>query len=66
MAPMRKPAPPQHEPWQSTMSIDAYARARGMQRREVKQLLATGQLPFIQLAGQIRIPREALDREEVG
>ncbi len=67
MAPMRTPPPQQQDDWRSTQSIDAFARERGLTRAEVKQLLASGQLPFIELAGQIRIPRrEVGSRKDEG
>lgn len=61
MAPMRKPAPPSDDPWRNTLSIDAYARKHQLTPREVRHLLGTGQVPFVQLRGQIRIPPEAID-----
>lgn len=59
MAPMRKPAPPDANPWRHTLSIDAYAREHQLTRREVRQLLGTGRLPFVQVRGQIRVVKEA-------
>lgn len=59
MAPMRKPPPARQHPWQETFSIDAFARQHGISRRDVKQLLRSGKLPFLELAGQIRVPRLA-------
>lgn len=57
MAPMRKPAPQTRE---RTLSIDAYARRCHLTPREVRTLLGTGQLPFVQVRGQIRVPVEAM------
>lgn len=58
MAPMRVPPPPRQDDWRSTQSIESYAREHGLTVREVRQLLGSGQLPFIELAGQIRIVKE--------
>jgi hypothetical protein len=62
MAPMRTPTRPQQEDWRSTQSIDAFAREHGLTVREVKQLLGSGHVPFIELAGQIRIVRKEVGR----
>ena len=56
---MKKPAPPKEPPWQATLSIDAFAESRGLTPREVRRLLGRGHLPFVQIAGQIRVPKEA-------
>lgn len=61
MPPMRKPAPTARSPWQKTLSIDAYARRHQLTPREVRHLLGTGQLPFVELRGQIRIPLRPFD-----
>lgn len=56
MAPMRKPAQASDDPWQNTLSIDGYARKHQLTPREVRHLLSTRQLPFVQVRGQIRVP----------
>lgn len=56
---MKKPAPPKNDPWQATLTIEAYARSSGLKPRQVRRLLGSGRLPFMQVRGQIRIPRGA-------
>jgi len=56
---MKKPAPPKDDSWQATLSVEAFAHRRGLKPREVRRLLGTGRLPFIQVRGQIRVPRAA-------
>jgi hypothetical protein len=66
MAPMRTPTRPRQEDWRATQSIDAFAREHGLTVREVKQLLGSGQLPFMELAGQIRIVKEGEGMKDEG
>lgn len=58
MAPMRTPISARDPTVRGTLTIDAYARRHGLTPREVRRLLGTGQLPFVQLRGRIRIPAE--------
>lgn len=60
MAPMRTPAPLRDPAIHGALTIDAYARRHGMTPREVRRLLGTGQLPFVQIRGQIRIAADAV------
>ncbi len=60
---MKIPAPAKPEPWKSTLAIDAFADDRRMTSREVRRLLRCGRLPFVQISGQIRIPRAAVIEE---
>lgn len=66
MAPMRVPPPERHAVWQTTQSIESFACERGLSVGEVKQLLGSGQLPFIELAGQIRVVKEGRGMKEEG
>lgn len=59
MAPMRKPAPKLQEPWQDTCSVDTFAHEQGMTAREVREMLREQRLPFVEIDGQIRVPRSA-------
>jgi hypothetical protein len=58
MPPMRIPAPAKDEELRSTVSIDTYARQHQLTPREVRRLLGTGKLPFVQVRGQIRVQLE--------
>lgn len=62
---MKKPAPPRDDPWRSTLPIAAFAHRRGLSPRQVRRLLASGRLPFIEVRGQIRVPRAAAIEESV-
>lgn len=61
--PMRTPPPPRDPALRGTLSIDSYARRHGLTRREVRRRLGSGQLPFIQVRGVIRVGGE---KEETG
>ena len=61
MAPMkcpacRKPADVFHD----SFTLTHLAHRWKKHRREVRQLLQTGQLPFMQVRGQLRVPRAAV------
>jgi excisionase family DNA binding protein len=61
MAPMKCPA--RNEPadvFQDSFTLTHLARRWHVHRREVRQLLQTGQLPFVQVSGQLRVPRAAV------
>ena len=64
-APMKSPA---HHAVSSaladTMSLTHLAHRWEMSRREVRQLLQSGRLPFEEVEGQLRVPREAVMRYE--
>ncbi|QDU56335.1 MerR family transcriptional regulator [Aeoliella mucimassa] len=55
-APMRTPPPPRDDSLRGTLTIEAYARRQGLTQREVRQMLGTGKVPFVQVRGQIRVP----------
>ena len=61
MAPMKSPV--QHSfrgvP-RETFSLTHLARRWEMSRREVRHLLQSRQLPFVQVKGQFRVPRTAV------
>jgi hypothetical protein len=58
---MRKPASPSDDDWPRSLSIDAYARRHQLKPRDVRRLLGTGQLPFVQVRGQIRVAEFAVE-----
>lgn len=60
---MKIPAPTKESIWRATLSIEAFARRRGLKPREVRRLLGAGRLPFVQVRGQIRVPRAAAIEE---
>lgn len=47
-----------------TMSLTHLARRWEITRREVRQLLQNGDLPFEQIDGQLRVPTSAVRRFE--
>ncbi|QDS99874.1 MerR family transcriptional regulator [Adhaeretor mobilis] len=65
MAPMKRPATkPYLEDREDTLSLDALARRWHITHNEARQLLAEGELPFVQIAGKIRVPCEAIAEQE--
>lgn len=65
MAPMKRPATkPYLEDRDDTLSITALAKRWHLTHHEARQLLAEGELPFVQVAGKIRIPCEAVATHE--
>jgi len=61
MSPMKRPAQHQ-EP--TSLTLKSVARRWGLRRRQVRELLQTGQLPFEQVCGQLRIPITAIEHYE--
>jgi excisionase family DNA binding protein len=73
MPPMKRPAAARSHPLGAdlqmgpeTVTIAAAARRWRVTRYRVRQLLSRGELPFIQICGEIRIPRDAIDQWEQG
>ncbi len=62
MAPMKRPADPRHSPYHGTWSLGKAARHFAMPKKQLRRLLGTGQLEFVQIEGQIRIPIEVATR----
>lgn len=61
MAPMKCPS--RHDPadvFEDSYTLTHLARRWQMHRREVRHLLQTGQLPFVQVRNQLRVPRTAV------
>jgi hypothetical protein len=62
MAPMKRPADPRHSPYHGTWSLGKAARHFAMPKKQLRRLLGSGQLEFVQIEGQIRIPIEVAAR----
>ena len=64
MAPMKRPAHGQTgmDPFDS-YSLTHLARLFHVTRRQIRRMLRQGELPFVQVRGQIRVPRSAIHRE---
>ncbi len=65
MAPMK--SPPNHEPpeeLEQSITLTHLARRWKVSRRKVRRMLQRGKLPFVQVAGQIRVPVEAVEAFE--
>ncbi len=61
MAPMKCPSPRQPaDEFEESYSLTHLAHRWGVSRRVVRQLLQTGELPFVQVEGQLRVPIEAV------
>jgi len=65
MAPMKSPTN-QETPagLENSITLTHLARRWGVTRREVRRLLQIGELPFVQVAGQIRVPTDAVRAKE--
>lgn len=57
MAPMKRPVAADPD---DTISLTALARRWHIKQREVRWLLGNGAMPFVQLRGHIRVPRDAV------
>ena len=64
MAPMKREAVG-IDPWLSeTVSLVELARCWRLSRKEVRQLLSHGRLQFVEVAGSLRVPRNAVEDYE--
>jgi hypothetical protein len=53
------------DPWLSeTVSLVELSRRWHMSRKEVRQLLGHGRLQFVEIAGSLRVPRDAVEGYE--
>ncbi|TWT87717.1 hypothetical protein Mal64_32600 [Pseudobythopirellula maris] len=57
---MKRPARSTEGPFAGSISIGRLARKWGVPRRHVRRLMQKGRLPFIEVAGKIRVPTDAL------
>ena len=66
MAPMKYPAGREAAgDLEESYSLTHLARRWGVSRRDIRQLLQQGELPFIEVLGQIRVPARAVRRHEL-
>ncbi len=56
MVPMKRPAKPGHRHYHGTWSLAEAARRLAMSKKQLRRLLGSGQLEFVQIDGQIRVP----------
>ncbi len=56
--PRMKPAGPATGPFKGTVSLGHLAKLWHLPRRAVRRLVQQGRLPFVQIAGKIRVPTE--------
>jgi len=65
MAPMKSPASQETlSGLEDSITLTHLAQRWKVSRREVRRLLQVGELPFVQVAGQIRVPVEAVQAKE--
>lgn len=65
MPPMKSPS--HHEPpegLEDSITLTHLARRWEVSRREIRRLLQIGELPFVQVEGQIRVPVDAVQARE--
>ncbi|TWT40810.1 hypothetical protein Pla111_32280 [Botrimarina hoheduenensis] len=48
-------------PFKGSVSLAAAAASWGVPRRAVRRLVASGRVPFVQIAGRIRLPRKLVE-----
>lgn len=65
MAPMKVPNPHDlDEELQDTYSLTHLAHRWGVTRKAVRQLIQDGELPFVEIDSQIRVPGAAVEQIE--
>ena len=65
MAPMKCPSPRQPaDEFEESYSLTHLAHRWGVSRRVIRQLLQTGELPFVQVQGQLRVLVSIVERVE--
>ncbi len=65
MAPMKRPAAPEHlDPFEDSHSLTHLAHRWHVPRRKIRDLLKSGELPFVDLEGQLRVPDPAVREYE--
>jgi hypothetical protein len=60
--PRMKPRPVGLRPYAKTLSLAGLARRWGAPRRAVRRLAASGCLPFVEVAGHIRVAKREMRR----
>jgi len=67
MAPMKRPAEYEHyDPFEDSHSLTHLAHRWHVSRRKIRALLKSGELPFVDLEGQLRVPDPAVKEFERG
>ncbi|MCG8449330.1 MAG: hypothetical protein MI725_07115 [Pirellulales bacterium] len=66
MAPMKCPARrwPKDE-FEDSFSLTHLAHRWGVARRDIRHLLQSGELPFVQVLGQLRVPKTIVRKIEL-
>ncbi|MEK6247989.1 MAG: helix-turn-helix domain-containing protein [Planctomycetales bacterium] len=59
---MKRPATDRHREFSGTCSIGTAARRLKIPKKHLRQLLASEQLEFVQICGQIRVPEKVVER----
>ncbi len=62
MKPTGPTAGPKANLYQGTVSLGHLAKLWHLPRRAVRRLVQQGRLPFVQIAGKIRVPKEHAQR----
>lgn len=62
MAPMKRPSPAHFDEMSETLSLESAARRLHVTRKQVRRLLATRELDFVQIRGRFRVPRTSVDQ----
>ena len=67
MAPMKSPAQREYgDEFAESVSLTHLANRWGVSRRDIRVLLQSGELPFAQVEGQLRVPFVAVQQVETG
>ena len=66
MAPMKCPAKPKPaDEFEDSYSLTHLAHRWDVSRRDIRQLLQRGELPFVEVLGQLRVPAAAVSFYEL-
>ena len=67
MAPMKAPTHrDQDDTFDPSWTLTHVAHRWGVSRRDVRELLRDGTLPFVEIEGQLRVPIQAVYQYELG
>ena len=61
MAPMKRPASHHDSIYGDTLSLAVAARRLHLSRKNLRHLLGTGRVNFVQVRGQFRVPEKEID-----
>lgn len=62
MAPMKRPSPAHVDEMSETLSLESTARRLHVTRKQVRALLGTQELDFVQIRGRFRVSRVSVER----